>query len=323
MEAASQLRSQLWDAVKANVPGCYAQVPDCQSSNHSEVWSRSPIVCCARHKAQSIHAEMEALEINTTAAIVELGSARDRAVAQGYPSEIVDAWLDEIASEVGTARASKNEALEQAALSADAVLEGALAAVQALMQVRGHARGPNAFKALSHIRIVQGADSLSDDELAEAAPGLLEQGRAARAAVLALPVLPETRATLYLLPPQPPSTAARAPAAATKETVFGRVSLAPPFSTPHAHSPHCSPGCAVAFDTRSCSHAWAPAGAVYRAAKAGDVEALETALSAGGSTEEVDQVRQALQALAQVHVEEICSHMWRKSALATETTYVG
>ena len=155
--------------------------------------------------------------------------------------------------------------------------------------------GQNAFMCRhSRTPCLQGADSLSDDALVEAAPGLLEQVRAARAAVLALPVLPETRATLRLLPPPPAESGA--PAAAAKEAVLGRVSLAPPFSTPHVHSAHCGPDCAVAFDTRSCSHTRTPAGAVYRAAKAGDVTALEAALSAGGSTEEVDQVREALQA---------------------------
>ena len=40
----------------------------------------------------------------------------------------------------------------------------------------------------------------------------------------------------------------------------------------------------------SCNHKRAPAGAVHRAAKAGDTHALEAALAEGGSTEEIDKV---------------------------------
>ena len=41
----------------------------------------------------------------------------------------------------------------------------------------------------------------------------------------------------------------------------------------------------------ACNHAAAPAGAVYAAAKAGDVRALQAALEAGASTDEADEVR--------------------------------
>lgn len=133
----------------------------------------------------------------------------------------------------------------------------------------------------------QAASLHSDGDLEAHIASHLARMKAARAAVAAIPVSPATSGFIGLtaLHPGSPSGA--------KEALFGRVYLAPVIAS-HFHTPHCGPACSLRFaphtHSAACNHARAPVGAVWLAASRGDVAALEAALTAGGSTEELNEV---------------------------------
>lgn len=137
----------------------------------------------------------------------------------------------------------------------------------------------------------QAAASLNDAELAFRAPALLAREAAARAAVAAIAVAPISSGFLGLARTSP------APLGELRVTaphaLFGRVQTAPVLA-PHIHTPHCDPACAIRFaphvHSTACNHERSPEGAVWAAAFRGDAPALEAALAAGGSTEEIDIV---------------------------------
>lgn len=131
----------------------------------------------------------------------------------------------------------------------------------------------------------QAISALHDADLIAEEPALVAREAAARAAVAAIPVSPVTSGFLGL-------SAAASPEGAA---LFGRVLVAP-ILAPHAHTPHCEPACDVRFaphtHSAACNHRPAPVGAVWGTTVAREAaDALEAALAAGGSTEELAPVR--------------------------------
>ena len=110
----------------------------------------------------------------------------------------------------------------------------------------------------------------------------------AREAVAAIPVLPVTSSFLALSPPPTPQALRTA-----VEGLLGTLILAPPSPPPHVHTPHCDHAAGATrahVHSATCNHTVSPKDTVFAAAASGDVPALEAALDAGGSTEEVHEV---------------------------------
>lgn len=287
----SAVHAALSEALRAGVAGCHARA--------SEGDDAPPIVLCARHKALVVDAELNALAVNEEATLVHLEVTRVAAIAAGRLERHVAQLFETRTTEVRAAAATKRVALQMEAVAVDAALEGALAAVAALIEVRilcvCHGCG---FSPSNDWRFFQAIASPDDAELTVRAPALLAREAAARAAVAAIPAYPLTSG--FLCMSATPATPMVMRAAAL-DALFGRV-LAAPLLPPHVHTPHCDPACPIRSapheHSASCNHAPAPKGTVFAAAERGDVAALEAAIAAGGSTEEADSVRIDAGALA-------------------------
>jgi hypothetical protein len=123
MDPAS-LRVRLVEVSRAIVNDCSVRGPD------------APIVACARHKALAVDAELEALVANESAVLSQIETIRDAAIASGCLPEEVAAQFETCSDGIIAAVATKRVALQTEAVVADSALEGALAAVAALIEVR-------------------------------------------------------------------------------------------------------------------------------------------------------------------------------------------
>lgn len=115
------MRACIADASCAIVYGCFAKVPAGDDS--------PPVVVCARHKTVAISSAIEDLEANAAAALAQLLSTRDAAIAVGHTAEDLDSVFESRATEVRHAVTTKRIALETEAVTADAALELAVTAV--------------------------------------------------------------------------------------------------------------------------------------------------------------------------------------------------
>lgn len=120
------LRVQMFEASRAIVAGCSAGV----SEKHA------PIVACAIHKTQAVDAELDVLTENEGVVMAQLATIRDAAIAAGFPAEEVTSQFESRTADLLIAVSTKRVALQTEAVAADAALEGALAAVAALSEVR-------------------------------------------------------------------------------------------------------------------------------------------------------------------------------------------
>lgn len=281
MEPASP-RGRVIELTRKGVDGCFVTEHD-----------TSPIVACARHKALAIDAALCALATNEEAALSQIETTRNVAIAVGHPEKMFASAYEARVAEVRAAAATKRVALQTDAVAADAALEGALAAVAALSEVRVYSR-PTKLPSLCTVHVLcslQAAAALSDAELAAQESALAALESAARSAVAAIPVSPATSASLSLaFVPSSPEALRAADAGA----LFGQMQVAPVFSR-HVHSPHCGPACDIRFDPHAhsagCNHGSSLMGEVWSSATRGDFDGLEAALAAGGSTEEANAVR--------------------------------
>lgn len=125
-------RAKLLEASRNHVIGCFARVIDGDCT--------PPLVVCARHKAQAIYAELEALAVNEEDVDQQLATIRDAAIDIGHAAEAVAPLYEARCAEVRSAAARKRAALQTEAVSADAALDDAIAAIAALNDVCGSHR---------------------------------------------------------------------------------------------------------------------------------------------------------------------------------------
>lgn len=128
----ADLRAHIGGLCLAGVPGCFAKRPEGDET--------PPIVVCARHKALAIDAALDVLAAHEEACLEELQcqleAVRGGVVAASIASHMCSERLSKALEDVRAAAAVKRAALQTEAVAVDAVLEGAIAAVAALAEVR-------------------------------------------------------------------------------------------------------------------------------------------------------------------------------------------
>lgn len=112
-----------------------APVTDCRATGPEGV-KLSPIVVCARHKAQAIYAEIDNLSANKEAARTQLEETHAAALAGGRAVEEVTPLFETRVAELEAAAASKRKSLETEAVTMDATLASVLAIVDDISTVR-------------------------------------------------------------------------------------------------------------------------------------------------------------------------------------------
>lgn len=144
---------------------------------------------------------------------------------------------------------------------------------------------PCSRTSLQASRVLESADVVAHGRL------LLARHYAARAALDAVPVLPQTRAYIAV-----PALDTNALDAALAHGI-GFISLEVSAPAPHVHSPHCKHAvpvlaCPISAHVHSggCNHELSGPGAVLTAAAAGDDTGVDFALALGCSTEQEDGV---------------------------------
>ena len=177
-----------------------------ESSHSGSPAASTPLVACARHKVVAVARELDTLLRYAAVARCQLDAAQGAAASAlvsrfGVLSETLEAEVS-----------ARRTALDTELAAADAALNVALASTA------------NALEA---------ADTLSDAALSAHTPAILERIKAARATVVAIPVLPKTSAFVAVTPPS--AAALRAAVAGA----MGVMSLSLPQPHPHVHTPHC------------------------------------------------------------------------------------